>query len=401
MLTELQVKNAKPRATEYKLPDSTGLYLLVRPNGSRLWQCRYWIDKKERKASFGPYPEISLAEARARRDELKRQRALGLDPLEVRRASKEAARVAKSNSFETVAREWYGSWSRARSERHADYVMRRLEMDVFPAIGSRPVSEIQAPEIVRMVKAIEKRGALDIAKRAFQTTGQIFRYAIAHGLATDNPATKVRPSDVLPETKKTNYARIDEKELPTLMRKIRGYRGAPATRLAIELMALTFVRTGELIGARWEEFDLDRGEWRIPAARMKMRTQHIVPLSRQAIEVLRVLKEISGHRELLFPGQRDHSKPMSNGTILVALKRMGYAGKMTGHGFRGLASTILHERGFDHMHIELQLAHQERNRVTAAYNHALYLEQRVKMMQRWADFIDMQVRPTLALSVAA
>lgn len=399
MLTELQVKNAKPRDAEYKLPDSRGLYLLVRPNGSRLWQCRYWIDKKERKASFGPYPQISLAEARAQRDELKKQRAQGLDPLKLRRASEEAAQIAQANSFEAVARAWFGSWSKARTKRHAAYVLRRLEADVFPALGARPVAEIQAPEIVRMVKAIEQRGALDIAKRAFQTTSQVFRYAIAHGLANDNPAIKVRPSDVLPATSKTNYARIDQRELPTLMRKIRAYRGTPTTRLAIELMAFTFVRTGELIGARWAEFDRDAAEWRIPAERMKMRTPHIVPLSKQAIEVLRVLHEATGHRDLLFPGERDHDKPMSNNTILKALERMGYKGRMTGHGFRGLASTILHEKGFDHMHIELQLAHQERNRVSASYNHALYVEQRAKMMQWWADHLDAQVRP--ALTVAA
>jgi integrase len=398
MLTELQVKNAKPREKEFKLSDSRGLYLLVRPNGSKLWQCRYWIDKKERKASFGPYPQISLAEARAQRDELKKQRAMGLDPLELRRASEEAARIAQTNSFESVARAWFGNWSKARTKRHASYVLRRLEADVFPALGARPVAEIRAPEIVRMVKAIEQRGALDIAKRAFQTASQVFRYAMAHELAADNPAVKVRPSDVLPATSKSNYARIDQRELPTLMRKIRAYRGTPTTRLAMELMALTFVRTGELIGARWAEFDLDAAEWRIPAERMKMRTPHIVPLSKQAVELLRVLHEATGHRDLLFPGQRDHSKPMSNGTILVALKRMGYDGKMTGHGFRGLASTILHEKGFDHMHIELQLAHQERNRVSASYNHALYLQQRVKMMQWWADFLDSQICPALAVA---
>jgi len=394
VLTELQVKNAKPRDKEYKLPDSLGLYLLVRPNGARLWQCRYWIDKKERKASFGPYPQVSLSEARAQRDELKKQRAKGLDPLEVKRAKEEAARIAQTNSFEAVARSWFANWSKARTERHAAYVLRRLEADVFPALGARPVTEIKAPEIVRMVKVIEQRGAIDIAKRAFQTTSQVFRFAIAHGLAEDNPASKVRPSDVLPATSKTNYARVDAKELPGLLRKIRGYQGTPTTRLAIELMALTFVRTSELIGARWGEFDLEHAEWRIPASRMKMRTPHIVPLATQAIEALQVLKEITGQRELLFPGERDHSKPMSNGTILMALKRMGYAGKMTGHGFRGLASTVLHEKGFDHMHIELQLAHQERNRVSASYNHALYLEQRKKMMQWWADFLDSQVRPT-------
>jgi integrase len=398
MLTELQVKNAKPRDTEYKLPDSLGLYLLVRPNGARLWQCRYWIEKKERKASFGPYPQVSLSEARALRDELKKQRAKGLDPLEVKRAKEEAARIAQTNSFEAVARSWFANWSKARTERHAAYVLRRLEADVFPELGARPVTEIKAPEIVRMVKLIEQRGAIDIAKRAFQTTSQVFRFAIAHGLAEDNPASKVRPSDVLPATGKTNYARIDQRELPTLMRKIRGYRGTPTTRLAIELIAMTFVRTGELIGARWDEFDLAAAEWRIPAARMKMRTPHIVPLSKQAVDVLRVLEEVTGHRELLFPGERDHAKPMSNGTILMALKRMGYAGKMTGHGFRGLASTILHEKGFEHMHIELQLAHQERNRVSASYNHALYLEQRAKMMQWWADHLDAVSRPILTVA---
>lgn len=400
MLTDLQVKNAKSRDKEYKLPDSLGLYLLVRPNGSRLWQCRYWVGKKERKASFGPYPHISLLEARAQRDELKKQRAQGLDPHELRLASEEAARIAQANSFEAVARAWFGNWSKARTERHAAYVLRRLEADVFPAFGARPVAKIQAPEIVRMVKAIEQRGAVDIAKRALQTTSQVFRYAIAHGLATDNPAVKFRPSDVLPATSKTNYARIEQRELPALMRKIRAYRGTPTTRLAIELMALTFVRTGELIGARWAEFNFDAAEWRIPPERMKMRTEHIVPLSRQAVELLRVLQEATGHRDLLFPGERDHAKPMSNGTILMALKRMGYAGKMTGHGFRGLASTILHEKGFDHMHIELQLAHQERNRVSASYNHALYIQQRAEMMQWWADYLDSQVRPVLTVAAA-
>jgi len=388
MLTELQVKNAKPRDREYKLSDGTGLHLLIRPNGSKLWQCRYWIDKKERKASFGPYPAVSLAAARAKFDELKKARAEGLDPLQLKRAALEAARRAQENSFEAVARCWHSNWAKSKTVRHAGYVLRRLESDVFPAIGSRPIAEIQAPELVAVMKDIEKRGAIDIAKRAFQAVGQVFRYAIAHGLATDNPATKIRPSDVLPASPTTNYARIDERELPTLLRKIRAYQGTPTTRLAIELMSLTFVRTGELIAARWDEFDLEAAQWRIPASRMKMRTPHIVPLSRQAVEVLTVLKGISGQRELLFPGERDHSKPMSNNTILKALERMGYKGRMTGHGFRGMASTILHEQGFDHMHIELQLAHQQRNKVSASYNHALYLQQRTHMMQRWADHLD-------------
>jgi integrase len=266
--------------------------------------------------------------------------------------------------------------------------MRRLEADVFPAIGTRPISAIEAPELVAMVKAIEKRGALDIAKRALQTTGQVFRYAIAHGKASRNPATDIKPADVLRGRVKTNYARVDATELPALLRKIEAYQGTPTTRLAIKLMALTFVRTGELIGARWSEFDLDAARWDIPAVRMKMKTPHVVPLSPQAIDVLRTLHTVTGDRELLFPGERDHDRSMSNNTILKALERMGYKYRMTGHGFRGVASTVLHEHGFDHAHIELQLAHIERNEVSAAYNHALYLPQRAALMAWWGNYVE-------------
>jgi integrase len=216
----------------------------------------------------------------------------------------------------------------------------------------------------------------------------VFRFAIAHDLAKRNPVADIRPVDILPSRKKTNYARIDARELPELLRKIDMYQGSPTTRAAIKLMALTFVRTSELIGARWTEFDLKAGRWDIPAERMKMRAPHIVPLSTQAIELLRTLHTLSGHGALLFPGERDHEKPMSNNTILMALERMGYKGRMTGHGFRGVASTILHEQGHEHAHIELQLAHQERDQISASYNRATYLPQRAKMMQAWADHLD-------------
>jgi integrase len=271
-------------------------------------------------------------------------------------------------------------------------VIRRLEVDVFPIIGSRPISEIQAPELVNMMKAIQRRGALDISKRCYQMTGQVFRYAVAHGIAERNPAGDIKPSDILPSRRQTNYARVEAKDLPALLRAIEAYQGTPVTRLAIKLLALTFVRTSELIGARWEELDLQAGQWRIPAERMKMRSEHIVPLSLQTIQTLQILNGVTGHSKLLFPGERNHSKPMSNNTILKALERMGYKGRMTGHGFRGLASTILHEHGFDHPHIELQLAHQERNAVSAAYNHAVYLKQRAKMMQWWANYLEQQLR---------
>jgi integrase len=388
MLTDTRVKNAKPQERLYKLADERGLHLSVYQNGSKLWQLRYRCEGKEKTASLGKYPDVSLAEARNKRDQMRKQIANGIDPVQAKRATKEANKLAQVNSFEAVARTWFAGWKTGRSQRHAEYVIRRLEADVFPVIGSRPVSEIQAPELVKMMKAIQNRGALDIAKRCFQMTGQVFRYAIAHGIAQRNPASDIKPGDILPSRRQTNYARVDAKELPTLLRAIEAYQGTPVTRLAIKILALTFVRTGELIGAKWDEFDLQAGQWRIPAERMKMRTEHIAPLSLQAIQVLQILHGITGHSELLFPGERDHGKPMSNNTILKALERMGYKGRMTGHGFRGLASTILHEQGFDHAHIELQLAHQERNAVSAAYNHALYLKQRAKMMQWWANYLD-------------
>jgi integrase len=243
-----------------------------------------------------------------------------------------------------------------------------------------------------MTKAIEQRGARDIAKRALETAGQIFRYAIAHGYARRYPAAEIRPSDILRPTRKVNYARIDSKELSHLLKSIEVYQGKHITRLAIKLMALTFVRTSELIGAKWAEFDLEAARWDIPAKRMKMRTPHIVPLAKQTIEVLEMLRMLSGSSEWLFPGDRSTAKPISNNTILKALDRMGYRGRMTGHGFRGLASTLLHEQGYAHEHIELQLAHAPRNAVSAAYNHALYLESRAKMMQDWANFLELTQR---------
>lgn len=390
MLTVTEITKAKPADKQYRLADERGLNLLIRPNGAKLWQLRFRHEGKEKTASLGQFPDVSLSDARSKRDELRKIVAAGSDPVAVKREQKLAKTAASENTFEIVARQWYAHWKGPKNARHAGYVLARLEADVFPAIGAQPIAEITAPELVRMVKAIEKRGALDIAKRCLQMTGQIFRYAIAHGIGgtSRNPATDIKPTDVLTPRKKENYARIDARELPALLRKIEGYQGTPTTRLAIKLMALTFVRTGELIGARWAEFDLKAKRWDIPASRMKMKTPHIVPLSKQAVQVLQVLQGVTGGRELLFPGERDHAKPMSNNTILGALDRMGYKGKMTGHGFRGVASTILHERGFDHQHIELQLAHMERNAVSAAYNHALYVPQRAKMMAWWGNYLD-------------
>lgn len=390
-LTDTAIKLCKPKATAFKLSDGRGLQLHVTPKGSKLWRFAYRFDGKQKLMALGVYPDVSLAQARGKVADARKLLGAGADPMVQRKAQKVARRLAVEDTFAAAAKLWWESWKAARSESHTVYVWRRLEADVFPAIGARPVADIEAPELVAMMKAIEKRGALDIAKRALQTCSQVFRYAIAHGMARRNPAVDIRPSDVLATRKKQNYARIDAKELPDLLRKIEVYNGTATTRLAIKLMALTFVRTSELIGARWEEFDLDGARWDIPAERMKMKTPHIVPLSPQVVTLLRSLHTLTGHSALLFPGERDHEKPMSNNTILGALDRMGYKGRMTGHGFRGIASTLLHEQGWPHEHIELQLAHQERNQVSASYNHALYLQPRAKMMQAWANYLDASV----------
>ena len=390
-LTDTALRSSKPRETLYKLSDGRGLQCHVTTQGSKLWRWAYRFDGKQKIMALGSYPDVSLAQARDRSDQARKLLANGIDPMAQRKATKIARRLAVEDTFAAIAKKWWESWKAARSESHTVYVWRRLEADVFPAIGSRPIADIEVPELVLMMKKIEERGALDIAKRALQTCSQIFRYAIAHGVAKRNPAAEIRPSDVLASRKKEHYARVDAKELPQLLRKIEVYNGSTITRTAIKLMAMTFVRTKELIGAQWSEFDLDAARWDIPAERMKMKTPHIVPLSIQAITLLRSLHTLTGHSLLLFPGERDHEKPMSNNTILMALDRMGYKHRMTGHGFRGIASTLLHEQGWPHEHIELQLAHQERNQVSASYNHALYLHPRAQMMQAWSDHLEAQI----------
>jgi integrase len=387
-LTDTAIKRSRPSEKPYKLADGKGLYLLVNPTGSKLWRWKYRHEGKEKLMPFGAYPDVSLADARVRHAEARRLLAAGSDPMVQRKVEKEAVIESQENAFSAIAALWFDHWKVNKSSRHVDATRRRLEANVFPAIGDRPIALIEPPELVAMVRAIEARGAGDLAKRALESVGQVYRYAIAHGYTRRNPAAEFKPSDVLRPTKKVNLARVDAKELSGLLRAIEVYRGKVVTRLAMKLLALTFVRTSELIEARWEEIDFEARRWNIPAERMKMDTPHIVPLARQAIEVLELLRPLTGSGELIFPGDRDPMRPMSNNTILLALDRMGYRGRQTGHGFRGLASTILHEQGYAHEHIELQLAHAPRNAVSAAYNHALYLEPRVKMMQDWADFLE-------------
>jgi integrase len=388
-LTDTAIKKAQPTDKLQKLSDGAGLQLHIVPTGGKLWRWAYRFEGKQKTMPLGIYPAISLAQARELHREGVKLLATGVDPMAQKKADKVAKAVANENNFEAVAREWWAHWKHARtSDHHVDQTLRRLVADVFPAIGTRPIAEIEAPELVAMAKEIEKRGAGELAKRSLQVCSMIFRYAIANGKASRNPAIDIRPSDVLKARKVENYARVGAGELPQLLRKIEAYQGRPTTRLALKLMALTFVRTSELIEARWAEFDLDAARWDIPAERMKMRQPHIVPLSPQAVDTLRTLHTISGGRELVFPGERDHSKPMSNNTLLKALDIMGYKHTMTGHGFRGVASTVLHEHEFDHQHIEAQLAHATRRSTSAAYNHAIYLIQRSEMMAWWGNYIE-------------
>jgi integrase len=387
-LTDTEIRKTKPGAKAYRLPDTKGLFLFVTPTGGKLWRYKYRHGGLQKLMAIGKYPDVPLALARERHAEARRLLAIGIDPMEQRKAAKTAEKAAAESSFRTIAGLWFEHWRAEKSAQHVDATRRRMDANILPLLGPRPITEIEAPELVTMVKMIEGRGAADLAKRAMQNVGQIFRYAIAHGYAKRNPASEIRPADVLRPTHKTNLARIDAKDLPALLRSMEVYQGTHVTRLAIKLMALTFVRTSELIGAKWTEFDMDAARWNIPATRMKMRDPHIVPLASQTIEMLEMLRLLTGSSEWLFPGDRSNKKPMSNNTILGALKRMGYQGRMTGHGFRGLASTILHEQGYAHEHIELQLAHAPRNAVSAAYNHALYLEPRTRMMQEWANFLE-------------
>ena len=377
-----------PEKALHRLADQGGLCLDVMPSGAKLWRYRYRFAGKEKMISLGAYPVVSLANARALHLQAREQLALGKDPSAERRAAREQREEDNANTFERVARLWWEKWRDGKNERHAAYTLRRMEADVFPRLGKMAVKSITAKHLKTMAQGVEARGVSDLAYRTLQIASAVLRFAVTEDLIERSPATDFRPGDILKPKKTTNFARIDAAELPELLRKIEAYQGSPYTRLAMKLMCLSFVRTSELIGARWEEFDFEAGLWRIPGERMKMKTAHLVPLAPQTVELLQALQTLSNGRALLFPGERDHEKPMSNNTVLAALARMGYKGTMTGHGFRGLASTILHEHGFADRVIEAQLAHQKRDKIAAAYDHSQHLAERRKMMLWWADYLD-------------
>lgn len=386
-LTDTTIRNAKPQNKQYKLTDEKGMYLLVNKAG-KYFRLDYRFAGKRKTLALGVYPAVKLAEAREKRDDARKMIANGIDPGQVRKVQKSIQIEQTENSFEAIAREWHGKYSSKWADSHAKKIIRRLELYIFPWLGSRPIAEITPPELLAILRRIESQGILETAHRAQQNSGQVFRYAIATGRAERDPSVDLRGA--LTPAKHVRMATITEpKKIGELLRAIDGYEGTSVAKCALKLAPLVFVRPGELRHAEWVEIDLDAAEWRIPAEKMKMKDPHIVPLSSQAVEVLCEIIPITGKGQYVFPSVRTNSRPMSENTVLAALRRMGFTKEeMSGHGFRAMASTVLHEQGWPSDIIERQLAHAERNSIKAAYNHAQHLPERRKMMQAWADYLD-------------
>lgn len=383
-LTEVEIRSAKAAEKPIKLFDSGGLYLLVNPNGSRWWRLKYRYGGKERGISLGVYPEISLKRARSKRDEARRLVAEGVDPSAERKVNK----LARHETFKAIADEWLELQAKTLAPVTFNKARWMLTEFIYPRLGSRPINEITPPDLLTALRAIESRGKRETAHRTKQRVGQVYRYAIATGRAERDISADLRGA-LAPAVTKNHAAITEPKAIGQLLRAIEGYTGQPVTHAALKLAPLVFVRPGELRQAEWLEIDLEAAEWRIPAQRMKMREMHIVPLSRQAVEILTGLRQLTGAGKYVFPSLRTRDRPMSENTINAALRRLGYCNEeMTGHGFRAMASTCLNEQGWHPDIIELQLAHAERNRVRAAYNRATRLAERRKMMQTWAEYLD-------------
>ena len=386
-LADTAIRNAKPRDKQYKMSDDRGLYVLVTKTG-KYFRFDYRFLGKRKTLAIGVYPDVTLKAAREKRDEARRQLAEGIDPSQYKKETKAVLMDQAANSFESVAREWFAKNRHIWTHGHSRTIIRRLELNIFPWLGKRPVASITPRELLAVLRRIESRGALETAHRVKTICGQVFRYAIATGRAERDPSADLKGA--LPPTNPKRMATItDPKKIGELLSAMDGYTGHIITRCALRLAPLVFVRPGELRKAEWAEIDLEQAEWKIPAEKMKARRPHIVPLSMQAVAILKELKPLTGGGRYVFPSLRTSLRPMSNNTVLAALRRMGYAkDEMSGHGFRAMASTVLHEQGWQSDVIERQLAHAERNSVKAAYNYAEFLPERKRMMQAWADYMD-------------
>jgi integrase len=389
LLTELAIKRAKAGAKPYKIYDSGGLFLIVRPNGAKWWRLKYRFGGKENLLSLGIYPHVTLKEARERRDKERKKLANRIDPSVNRKAEKEAWNKDQENTFEIVAREWIESRKSRWTSSNTKKTTRRLEMDAFPWFGQRPIRDITAPELLAAVRKTEARGAIGTAHRVLQNCGQVFRYAIATGRAKYDVAADL--SEALKSATAGHFAALTNPEdIAPLLRAMYAYQGSVVTRAALRLAPLVFLRPGELRRGEWAEIDFEKAEWNIPAERMKMEKPHLVPLSQQALEILRELHRQTGRRTFLFPSPISNQRAMSDMAILAALRRMGYTkDEMTVHGFRAMARTVLDEvLGFRPDIIEHQLAHAVKDPNGRAYNRTSHLPQRRDMMQKWADYLD-------------
>ena len=389
-LTDSIIRSEKPTDKRKQLADGNGLVLYIMPNGSKLWRYRYRYNGSPKMLSLGEYPTVTLKDARAERERVSDLLVQGIDPSIERKEKKLSQAYAIENDFRSVARAWWDNWKVANSEAHALKVWSIFEKDIFPVFGKYPVENIK-PSLVRLaVKRVVERGAYDTAGRVHQYTSAVLSYAFNHELVASNVARDIAVNDLIPRRKKQSMGRVDLKDLPQLLQDIQAYDGNAITKIAIQLLSLTFVRTKELIQATWDEIDFIGKVWRIAPERMKMGTAHIVPLSAQTLDLLGELKKITGGSKHLFPSVKGDGKTMSNNTILFALYRMGYKDRMTGHGFRGVASTALREQGFSRDVVELQLSHLVGNEVERAYNTMELLAERTAMMQAWADYLDAQ-----------
>ena len=375
----MQIRRAKPEAKAYTLGDGQGLSLLIEPNGSKSWRFRYRFAGKPKMISLGVYPTITLADARCRRDDARKLGAEGKNPSKVRKEQKIALQTESESAFEKIATEWHQMKSAKWSAGYASDIMEAFQNDIFPYVGTRPVGEIKPLELLNVLRKIEKRGALEKMRKVRQRCSEVFRYAIATGRAEFNPAADL--SSALDVHQSNHFPFLKADEIPDFLRALNSYTGSRLVLIATKLLMITGVRTIELRAALWSEFDLDNAIWEIPAERMKMRRSHLVPLSTQALDLLNELKIMTGNYRYVFPGRNDPNKPMSEASINQVIKRIGYGGKVTGHGFRHTLSTILHEQGFDSTWIEIQLAHVDKNSIRGTYNHAQYLEQRRQMLE--------------------
>ena len=387
-LSDTQIKNLKSGPKAQRLFDGGGLYLEVAPSGGKWWRLKFRFDGKEKRLSLGTYPDTGLADARKKRDEARKKLAGGIDPSAARQADKAGRMAQKLNTLESVARAWLQHRSAAWVERTREVILASLVNDVFPILGAHPIADIEPADIRKLVQAIEARGAGETAGRVFQRLRAVFRHAIAHDLVTTDPTYPLKPSEIFKPRRVRHRAALAERDVPLFLQRLSAYEGDPTTAAALKLLMLTAVRPGELRGARWTEIDTERALWRVPAERMKMKTEHTVPLSAQALGVLANIRAINGESPLVFPSPFYPGKPLSDGTLNSALARMGYKGTATAHGFRTLFSTCANEAGWDGDHIEKQLAHEDRDDVRGSYNRAQWLEARMKMMQWWADRID-------------